>query len=152
MATPLHPAQNSLWRLFLTAQVRLVDRIDQRLKQADLPPLEWYDVLFTLKEAPNHRLRLSELAEAVLLSRSNLTRLVDRLEAAGLLQRETCPTDRRGTYAALTPAGLDMQQRIWQVYSQSIAEDFARYLDEAEVAAMTAALSRILAAQAEPRA
>lgn len=149
MTTQLQPAHNSLWRLFLTAQVRLVDRVNQRLKQADLPPLEWYDVLFALKESPEQRLRLSELADAVLLSRSNLTRLVDRLETAGLMQRETCPSDRRGTYAVLTSAGLDMQQRMWQVYSQSIAEDFAHHLNEAEVKAMTTALSRILAAQAE---
>lgn len=149
MATQLQPAHNSLWRLFLTAQVRLVDRVNQRLKQADLPPLEWYDVLFALKESPEQQLRLSDLADAVLLSRSNLTRLVDRLETAGLLQRETCPSDRRGTYAVLTSAGLDMQQRMWQVYSQSIAEDFAHHLNEAEVEAMTTALSRILAAQAK---
>lgn len=96
MTTKLKSAHNSLWRLFLTAQVRLLDGIEQELKQAELPSLEWYDVLFALKEAPKHCLRLSELAEAVLLSRSNLTRLVDRLESAGLLKRENCPTDRRG--------------------------------------------------------
>lgn len=68
------------------------------------------------------------------------------LESAELLQRRTCPTDRWGTFAVLTPAGLAMQQRMWQIYSQSIAEDFACHLDDADVTVMAAALSRILAA------
>lgn len=144
MKTKLDSSRNSLWRKFLTVHARLLDRIEQDLKQANLPPLEWYDVLFALKEVPDQRLRLSELADAVLLSRSNLTRLVDRLEAAGLLRRETCPTDRRGAYAVLTPEGLAMQQTMWQVYSQGIATYFGDRLSDAEVETMMQALSAIL--------
>ncbi|MBD3886528.1 MarR family transcriptional regulator [Phormidium tenue FACHB-886] len=143
--TELDPARNSLWRLFLTAHVRLLDRVEEHLKQAGLPPLEWYDVLWTLKDAPDQRLRFSQLADAVLLSRSNLTRLVDRLEKVGLLQREVCPTDRRGAFAVLTSEGLAMQQRMWEVYSQRIAEDFAEHLEDAEVKMMTQVLSRMTA-------
>ncbi|MEG3843954.1 MarR family transcriptional regulator [Microcoleus sp. herbarium14] len=66
-----------------------------------------------LKEAPEYRVRLSDLAQKVLLSRSNLTHLVDRLEKAGLLYPERCPSDRRGIYAVLTEAGLEMQQKMW---------------------------------------
>ena len=139
--------QSSVWRLFLTAHARLLERIELRLAQADLPPLDWYDVLFTLKEAPDYRLRLSDLAEKVLLSRSNLTRLVDRLEKAGLLRRDACPSDRRGTFAVLTEAGLAMQQQIWVVYADAIADYFACYLqDEEEIKTLQRVLSRLLSA------
>ena len=138
--------RNSTWRLFLTAHVKLLDRIEAKLMKADLPSLEWYDVLFTLKEASDHRLRLSELADKVLLSRSNLTRLVDRLETAGLLRRERCPSDRRGAFAVLTDAGLTMQQQMWTVYEKGIAEYFGSCLSTAEIQMMQQALTRMLAA------
>lgn len=137
---------SSVWRLFLTAHKRLSDQIEQQLAQAELPPLEWYDVLLSLKEAPNHQLRLSELADKTLLSRSNLTRLVDRLEQAKLLCRKSCPSDRRGTYAALTPAGLSMQEQMWSVYAAGIVEYFAAHVSESEAKTLQQVLQRLLAA------
>lgn len=142
----LDDLRGSTWRLFLTAHVRLIDRIEAKLAEAKLPPLEWYDVLLTLKNAPDRRLRLSEVAQQVLLSRSNLTRLVDRLEKAGLLYREACPTDRRGTFAVLTGAGLAMQQQMWTIYSEGIAEYFASHLNDAEAKVVQDVLTRILTA------
>lgn len=144
--TQLDLAQNSLWRLFLTVHARLVGRVEQDLKQAGLPPFEWYDVLLALKQAPSQRLRLSELAEALLVNRTNVTRLVDRLEKANLLQREACKDDRRGAFAVLTKAGLAQQQQMWKVYSQSIAQCFGRYLSDTDVEVFTQALSAMLAA------
>ncbi len=146
----LDPLCNSTWRLFLTAHVKLLDRLEKTLIAADLPPLEWYDVLFTLKEAPNHRLRLSEVADKVLLSRSNLTRLVDRLEAAGLLRRERCPVDRRGAFAVLTEAGLAMQERMWTLYAEGIATHFGSALSPEECRVMQQAFARMLAALDPP--
>ncbi|MEI2578544.1 MarR family winged helix-turn-helix transcriptional regulator [Scytonema sp. PRP1] len=144
--TNLDAASNTAWRAFLTVHTRVIDLIEQELAQAELPPLEWYDVLFALKEAPEHKLRLHELAQAVLISRSNMTRLVDRLEAAGLIYRERCKSDRRGASAVLTEAGLAMQQRMWCVYSQGIAKYFATHLSEEEVGVLTKAFKRVLAA------
>lgn len=141
----LDPARNSLWRLFLTTHTRLVERVERDLKEAGLPPFEWYDVLVALKQAPEQRLRLNELAEAVLLSRTNLTRLVDRLEKADLLRREACKDDRRGAFAVLTEAGLAMQQKMWTVYAQSIAQHFGRHLSDTYVKVLTQALSAMLA-------
>src|SRR3712207_2736179 len=85
------------WRAFLRAHAAAVGRIERDLA-ADEPdlPLTWYDVLVALVGAPDHRLRLRDLADQALLSRSGLTRLVDRLERAGLLRREPDPSDRRG--------------------------------------------------------
>ncbi|MEH2260769.1 MarR family winged helix-turn-helix transcriptional regulator [Nostoc sp.] len=138
--------RNSVWRLFITANVKLLDRIGEKFSQAGLPSMDWYDVLLTLKESPEHCLRLSELAQKTLLSRSNLTHLVDRLEKAGLLYRKSCPSDRRGTYAVLTEAGLEMQQKMWKAYSEGIAEYFGCYLDDEELQVMQRVLKRMLAA------
>jgi DNA-binding MarR family transcriptional regulator len=145
----LDSARNSLWRLFLTVHTRLVERVEQDLKQAGLPPFEWYDMLLALKQAPDQRLRLSELAEVLLVNRTSITRLADRLEKANLIQREACMDDRRGAFAVLTDAGLAMQQKMWKVYSQSILEYFAHHLEQEEVEVMTIALQRILDAEIE---
>ncbi|NJK77283.1 MAG: MarR family transcriptional regulator [Richelia sp. CSU_2_1] len=141
--------RNSVWRLFITANVKLLDRIGDKFSQAGLPSMDWYDVLLTLKEAPEYRLRLSDLAEKTLLSRSNLTHLVDRLEKAGLLDRERCPSDRRGTYAVLTEAGLAMQQQMWAVYSEGIAQYFGCHLSDEELEVMQRVLERMLKAVCE---
>lgn len=148
MNTPvkLSRLHNSVWRLFITANIKVLERIEAKLAEAQLPPLEWYDVLLTLKEAPDYRLRLSELADHVLLSRSNLTRLVDRLEKAGLLHREPCPNDRRGTFAVLSQAGLAMQEAMWVVYAQGIAAHFTCHLEDEEVEVLQRVLQRLLVA------
>jgi DNA-binding MarR family transcriptional regulator len=142
----LDSAQNSLWKLFLTVHTRLVERVEQDFKQAGLHPFEWYDVLIALKQAPNQRLRLSDLAEVLLVNRTNVTRLADRLEKAGLIRREFCQDDRRGTFAVLTKAGLEMQEKMWTVYAQSIAQYFGRHLTEKNTIVFTKVLSAMLAA------
>lgn len=142
----LDSARNSLWKLFLTAHTRLVERVEQDFRLAELPPFEWYDVLIALKQAPEQRLRLSELADALLVNRTNVTRLVDRLEKAGLIRREACQADRRGAFAVLTKAGLRMQQEMWAVYAQTIAQFFGRRLTETDVKVFTQALSAMLTA------
>ncbi|WP_082209913.1 MarR family winged helix-turn-helix transcriptional regulator [Fischerella sp. PCC 9605] len=144
MPKKLDEMRNSTWRLFLTAQIQVIEQIQERLSAANLPPLEWYDVLWALKDTPEQRLRLSELAEQVLLSRSNLTRLLDRLEKQKLLRREPCLTDRRGTFAVLTEAGAAMQKKMWAIYSQGIAEYFGDQLSDEEVKVMQQALKKIL--------
>jgi DNA-binding MarR family transcriptional regulator len=140
----LDDQRNSVWRLFVTANVKLLDRIGEKFAQAGLPSMDWYDVLLMLKEAPEHHLRLSELAEKALLSRSNLTHLIDRMEKAELLYRKRCPKDRRGTYAVLTEAGLAMQQNMWAIYSEGIADYFGSQLDDEELQVMQRVLKRIL--------
>ena len=131
------------WRKFLIAQVTLIEQIERDLAQAELPPLSWYDVLFTLSAATEHKLRLHQLAQAVLLSRSNVTRLVDRLEVAGLIQREQCPSDRRGAFALITEEGFRMLDRMWEVYGQAIENYFACHLDANEVKFLVKILNKI---------
>ncbi len=133
------------WRAFLNAHATVVERIERDLAEAQQLPLGAYDVLFALEEAPDKRLRMRELASAVVLNRSTLSRRVDRLEQEGLLTRERADTDRRGAYAVLTERGREALRAAWPVYAHGIEEYFAAHLSEAEVGMLTEALRRVAA-------
>jgi DNA-binding MarR family transcriptional regulator len=123
--TPRIPERDlATWRTFLAAHARALSRIENALREEGLPALGWYDVLWPLYRAPDRRLRMKELADEVLLSRTGLVRLVDRIEAAGLLRREPAPEDARGAYAVLTEAGAEMLRRMWPTYARGIREAF----------------------------
>jgi DNA-binding MarR family transcriptional regulator len=131
------------WRGLLTAHAELTDRIDASLRAAGVIPLRWYDALLALYEAPDRRLRLADMAKAALLSRSGLTRLVDRLEQAGLLVRQPAEDDARGAYAVLTPAGLQAMRRCWRVYGAEIEARVGRRLTAAEAKTLRGLLARL---------
>jgi DNA-binding MarR family transcriptional regulator len=116
--------QLAAWRAFLRAHSTMLRRIGADLEDAGLPPLTWYDVLAALRDAPQQSLRQVELAERVLLSNSGLSRLLDRIERKGLVERLACKTDRRAFFVRLTDAGAEMLERMWPVYARGIAEDF----------------------------
>jgi DNA-binding MarR family transcriptional regulator len=138
----LTPPQLDAWRALLRGQALLIEEVERELAVAGLPPIGWYDVLTELDKAGG-RLRIHELADAVILSRSGLSRLLDRLEAAGLLRREPCEDDRRGAHAAITPAGRRMLVRMWAVYERCLAEHFAQHIGSADARALRAALERV---------
>src|SRR6266487_5523679 len=127
MKAHVTPNQLTAWRLFITSHATLIEQIDRELSAAGCVPLQWYDVLVELHEAPDRRLRMSELARRVVLSRSSLTHLADRLEAKGMLTRERVGTDRRGAYAVLTDRGRDALRQAWPIYAQGIAQHFAQH-------------------------
>ncbi len=135
----------SAWRAFITAHARLIDRIDRELLAADRLPLNWYDVLVELVEAPENRLRMHELAQRVVLSRSGLTRLVDKLEETGLLRREIDSSDRRGAFAVLTPKGREALRRSWPVYANGILTHFGHHLSNEEAKILADVFTRLLA-------
>jgi DNA-binding MarR family transcriptional regulator len=141
------PADRHLaaWRGLLEAHAAVVELLARELEAERGLPLAWYDVLLTLERAPEQRLRMQELAQSVLLSKSGLTRLIDRMEANGLVQREPCPSDRRGAFAVLTPQGRRAFRRAAPVHLRGIQEHFARHLDEEEAATLFAALARVTA-------
>ena len=142
----LEQGREEAWRALITAYSAAVERIERGLVEAGLPPLGWYDVLLELSAAPGCRLRMHELAGAVVLSRSGLTRLVDRLEKAGLLRREPDPEDGRGSFAVLTDEGAGMRQKMWPVYAKGIEEHFGTHLSDEEAEVLTRALGRVRAA------
>ncbi len=146
---PLPELHLAAWRALLKTHALLVDLIDRDLAAAKRLPLSSYDVLIELYEAPERRLRLHELAERVVLSRSGLTRLVDRLEAEGYLTRAPSKTDRRGAYAVLTEQGLEALRGAWPVYAQGIARYFAQWLTPEEAQVFRAALERMQQAASE---
>lgn len=96
------------WRGFLRAHREVVTHLDEELQRAHDLPLSSYEVLLYLAEADDGRLRMGELADRLLLSRSGLTRLIDRLERRGLVVRERCQEDARGFFARITPQGRDL--------------------------------------------
>jgi DNA-binding MarR family transcriptional regulator len=118
------------WRAFLRSHSLMLRQIDEDLAAAGLPPLGWYDVLWALYEAPEHHLQPSELADAIVLSRSGLSRLVDRIEEAGLVRRQACPGDRRAIHVVLTDEGGRMLDEMWPVYARGIADHFLPALGE----------------------
>lgn len=139
-------AQLAAWRAFLRAHATVVDRLDRELQQEQDLPLAWYEVLLHLAEAPDGRLRLSELAAVVLLSRSGITRLVDRLVAAGLVERQACRTDRRGSFAVLTTEGRARLRRAAPVHLRGIQEHFTAHLDDEELDAIRSGLEKVTGA------
>ncbi len=142
----LEQGREEAWRALITAHAAAVEGIERGLVEAGLPPLGWYDVLLELSAAPGRRLRMHELARAVVLSRSGLTRLVDRLERAGLLRREPDPADGRGSFAVLTDEGAGMRQRMWPVYAKGIAEHFGAHVTDEEAEVLSRALGRVRSA------
>jgi DNA-binding MarR family transcriptional regulator len=138
-------AQRHAWAVFLAAHARLIERVEAALQAAGLPALAWYDVLWALENGPDDKLRMHELAERIVLSRSNLSRLADRLEKAGLIRREACDADRRGAYCAITEKGREMRKRMWPVYRAEIDRLFARHLTDAQARVIGDCLGRIAA-------
>ena len=135
------------WWKLMAAHARLVQRVGRELAAAASLPLGSYNVLRLLHEAPGGRLRLSELAKAVFLTRSGVTRLVNRLERAGLLRREGHAQDRRGSCAILTDRGRDEWRRARAVFERTVVEQFGNHLSDVEAETLNAALGRIVTAE-----
>jgi DNA-binding MarR family transcriptional regulator len=138
------------WRAFLNTHSAVVEGAEKALSAAGLPPLSWYDALWPLHRAPGRKLRMGELAaQVVTIGRSGLTRLVDRLEAQGLVTRGSSPGDRRGTVVAITREGSALVRRMWPVYAAEIQRSFVDVLSEQEVVTLGESLSRVHAALLE---
>jgi len=121
------------WRGLLRVHAALVRELDAELDAAHDLPLSSYDVLIYLQAAPDKRLRMAELAESVLLSRSGVTRLVDRLEREGLIVRDTCTSDGRGCYAVLTDEGEELLSRARPTHLAGVRERFVRHFSDDEL-------------------
>ena len=142
--TELSAAELGAWRGMLRVHTALLRALDAELDAAHGLPLTSYDVLIYLKQAPRKRLRMAELADSVLLSRSGVTRLVDRLEREGLLVRDTCDDDGRGLYAVLTRKGEDLLERARPTHLAGVRERFLSHLSEEELEQMAAYWERVL--------
>ena len=132
------------WRTLLRAHDQVVRRLEVELIAEHDLPLASYDVLLQLAESEGRRLRMTELADRVLLSRSGLSRLVDRLERDGLVERQSCPNDARGTHTVLTDTGLLRLRTAAPVHLRGISEYVTSKLSAEELATLTALLGRLI--------
>ena len=140
----LTSAEQTAWRTFLRAHATIVRALEAELLAEHDLPLASYDVLVQLSESPDSRLRMTELADRVLLSRSGLTRLADRLEREGLISREPCPSDARGTLAVLTDAGLARLREAWPTHLRGVEQHVTGRLTADEIEQLAALLSKIV--------
>jgi len=134
------------WTLLIRAQQVLLDRVENVLKEADLVPLSWYDVLLELSRDTDSGLRQYEIGERILLNKHNLSRLIDRLEGNGLVKRQTCSVDGRGNIIKITKKGLQLKQEMWPVYAKAIQ----KLITEPLTATQTQALIEIMTILLEP--
>lgn len=121
-----------------------LERVESALKRAGLPPLDWYDVLLELHREQETGLRQFQLGERVLLSKHNLSRLIDRLERKGLVGRHACSEDARGNLIRITAAGEQMLEAMWPVYGGVIESGFAALLSREEAAQLSGLLGKVL--------
>jgi DNA-binding MarR family transcriptional regulator len=133
----------AVWRMLQRAQVRITRHLEAELLVAHDLPLASYDVLMQLAEAPERRLRMNDLADRVLLSRSGLTRLIDRLQRDGLVSREACADDARGLYAVLTDAGAARLAEATPTYLRGIKTQFLDLLDGSDIGQIRAMLAKL---------
>jgi DNA-binding MarR family transcriptional regulator len=138
------------WITFLRSHAALTAKLAHVMHQEHGMPISWYDVLVHLYHAPGQRLRMQDLADAVILSSSGLTRLLDRMVETGLIDRIACAEDRRVIFAALTEEGAARLEDILPHHQARIKEYFAAHLTKSELDTIQEALQRVLnAAQTE---
>lgn len=133
------------WRGLLRAHAEITRELDRELRDSERLSLTEYDVLVQLAEAPGGRLRMSELADAVLLSRSGLTRLVDDLQRRGLVLRERCPADARGLEASLTPGGAAVRERARATHLAGVRRRFVDRLSDRQLRDLARAFEGVVA-------
>jgi DNA-binding MarR family transcriptional regulator len=141
--TVLAPGQLAAWRGFLRAHAALTNELDAELVAVHGLPLTSYEVLLFLAEAPGGRMRMSELADRVLLSRSGLTRLADRLARDGLIERRPCSEDARGWFAALTPKGRELFVEARGTHLDGVRRLFIGAFSDDELASLAACFERL---------
>ena len=140
----LDERQLRAWRGMLRAHAALTKALDAELDTAHGLPLSSYEVLMYLADADGGRMRMRDLASSVILSRSGLTRLVDRLEREGLIRRETCPSDARGAYAVLTPAGARKLAVARSTHLAGVHSLFLAHFSDDELDVLGEAWERVL--------
>jgi DNA-binding MarR family transcriptional regulator len=132
-----------VWVRLIRAHDKLVRNVEATLKAKGFPPIAWYDVLLELSREGGRKLRPVELEKELLVAQYNLSRLLDRMEAAGLIERTACQGDGRGQMIALTTEGRAMQKRMWPACRDAVEEHVAPNLPEKEIEQLAKLLGAI---------
>lgn len=151
---PVHWTQDEAivaWSAFVRAHAAAVRAVEGDLRRLTGMALGWYDVLLELNAAPGRRLRMQELGEAAVLSRTRVSRLVDELVDGGHVCRQAHPDDRRSSYAVITTEGRRALRKAAPVYLDAVRRHFAGSLTPGQVTSVRVAMQAVLAASAPPR-
>jgi DNA-binding MarR family transcriptional regulator len=140
------PERLAVWRSFLEAHAAITQTLAAELEVERALPLGWYDALLALHEAGG-RLRMNELAGRLIVNKSSLSRLIDRMAAAGYVEREPCREDGRGQYAVLTREGRDTLRRAAPTHLRGVQQHFAQYLTDSDVVALARVLGKLAVAE-----
>jgi DNA-binding MarR family transcriptional regulator len=135
--------EQATWRAYLTVTKLLPDRLAVNLGRDHGLTMNDYEILVVLSEAPDQRLRMTELSEATLLSKSRLSHQITRMERAKLVERVDCPTDRRGAYAVLTPTGWERIKQAAPVHVDDVRTHFLNLLSHDELDLLRKGLARV---------
>jgi DNA-binding MarR family transcriptional regulator len=132
------------WARLVKAQQIALACVESALKAAKLPPLAWYDALLELEDAGDCGLRPGELQREMLLAQYNLSRLIDRIERAGYVERRPCDDDGRGQVIVITAAGRDIRRRMWAVYGAAIQRALGDHLSPKQAETLDALLGKLV--------
>jgi DNA-binding MarR family transcriptional regulator len=143
MAKAPNEAVVSAWIALMRAQQAALLKIERAFREARLPSLTWYDALWELERAGEEGLRPFEIEGRILIAQSNISRLIDRLEVEGYVERRRCADDGRGQHAAITPAGREMRRRMWPVYAKAIGAAIGDHVSEREAATLATLLAKL---------
>jgi DNA-binding MarR family transcriptional regulator len=138
------------WAYLLRVHAALMPKLEREVTRAGLP-LTWYDVLLVLNAAPDRRLTMSDLGAQAVVSRERVSRVVQELERAGLVDRSPNPDDKRSSYAQISTEGRHRLAAVAPVYLAGIEAHFTGHLSDREIAAVTKALKKVLAAEEQSR-
>ena len=136
------PDRLAVWRAFLGAHASITQILERELLTERELPLVWYEVLAHLSQAGG-RLRMAELSDGLLLNKSSLSRLCDRMEAAGLIQRQSAPEDARGVYAKITKQGRETLRRASPTHLRGVYDHFASHLTDTDVTALQRVFAKL---------
>ena len=143
MTAKLTPAAVEAWAALVRIEKALVHKVEESLKAAGFPPLDWYHVLYEVERTPKGALRQSGVQDRTQLAQYNVCRLVDRLEREGLVERRQCELDGRNNVLVITPKGRALRRSMSPIYANAVDAHFGTRLSQAEAEQLLRLLSKL---------
>ncbi len=143
MSTKLTPTVIEAWATLVRTEKALSDQIEERLKSAGFPSLDWYHVLHEVDRSPKGMMRQSGVQNRTQIAQYNVCRLVDRLEREGLVERHQCQVDGRNNVVVITAKGRALRRAMWPVYAAAVEEHFGARLSQAEAEQLVHLLAKV---------
>jgi DNA-binding MarR family transcriptional regulator len=144
MNAKLTSAVVEAWANLVRTERTLLDKVEEDLKRARLPPLDWYHVLHEIDRSPKGMLRQTGVQDRTQLAQYNVCRLVDRLEREDLVERRQCPIDARNNVLVITAKGRALRRAMWPVYAAAIEAHFGAHLSEPEAVQLARLLAKLI--------